>query len=198
MSPTIRNQAKLATIALAAGVAWTAFGVGDASAQSFNVRQFRCVDGDTIRLDVSGLGNQNVCVDGSVNLDLFCACVNRSGNCPNDANKQAEPEELETQQVVEPKNGRARAEVSIPFPTDQDDDLCELGCPGGQSTELVGFETTSDATFELCLTDETGGDCSCADVPEDELLATETCTASGQTVFFQSTDEDCEALFPQD
>lgn len=195
MSPSIRNQAKLAGVALAAGVAFAALGSADVQA-AFNVKQFDCVDGDTIRLDISGLGNQNVCVDGSVDLDLFCACVNNSGNCPNDANKQAEPAEVETNQVVEPKNGRARAEVSLPFPNDQDDDLCELGCPGGQSTELVGFETTSDATFDLCTTDEVAGDpCSCEGV---DLLATETCTVAGQPIFFQSTDEDCEALFPQD
>jgi hypothetical protein len=196
MSPSIRNQAKLATLALAAGVAFTALGSADVQA-AFNVKAFDCVDGDTIRLDISGLGNQNVCVDGSVNLDLFCACVSNSGNCPNDANKQVEPAEVETNQVVEPKNGRARAEVSLPFPNDQDDDLCELGCPRGQSTELVGFETTSDATFDLCTTDEPAGspDCSCEGV---DLLATETCTVAGQPIFFQSTDEDCEALFPQD
>jgi hypothetical protein len=58
MSPTIRNQAKLAGAALAAGLALTAFGAGDARAQSFNVKQFDCVDGDTIKLDISGLGSQ--------------------------------------------------------------------------------------------------------------------------------------------
>jgi hypothetical protein len=122
--------------------------------------------------------------------------VNNSGNCPNDANKQAEPAEIQANQVVEPKNGRARAEVSLPFPDDQDDDLCTLGCPGGQRpTQLVGFETTSDATFDLCITDEPAGstECSCDGVA---TLASETCTASGQTIFFQSTSEDCEALFP--
>ena len=45
MSPTIRNQAKLAGIALAAGLAFTPLGSTDVQA-AFNIKQFDCVDGD--------------------------------------------------------------------------------------------------------------------------------------------------------
>ena len=57
-----------------------------------NVKDFSCTtDPFGVHVDVSGLGNTNVCVDGSATLDLSCACVGGGGNCPSDAKKQTIP-----------------------------------------------------------------------------------------------------------
>jgi hypothetical protein len=193
MFSVISNQAKLAAAALAAALALTAFGSKDARAQ--NVHTFACDDGFGVVVDVRGLGNQNVCVDGVVDLELFCACTNRGGNCANDAKKQITPASVEASAALEPKNGRVRSSLDLVVPGPRDDDECAgLSCPGTQSAQLVGLETTSDATFRLCTTSALPGDeCSC---DTGELLASETCTAAGQRTFFDDTSEDCQALFP--
>ena len=88
MSPTIRNQVKLVGVALAAGLAFTAFGAGDARAQGFNVFTFECADSFEVDVDIRGLGNTNICVTGTATLNEDCACVGGGGNCPVDAKKQ--------------------------------------------------------------------------------------------------------------
>src|SRR5262249_39724460 len=103
---SIRGKAMLTGLALAAFVTSSAFGPGDARA-GFNVKDFSCTtDPFGVHVDVSGLGNQNLCVDGSVTLSLDCACVGGGGNCPTDAKKQTVPVSSQAGQSVEPKNGR--------------------------------------------------------------------------------------------
>jgi hypothetical protein len=136
MSPTIRNQAKLASLAAAAVLAFTAFGSGDARA-AFNVKDFSCTtDPFGVHVDVSGLGNQNLCVDGSVTLSLDCACVGGGGNCTSDAKKATVPVSSQAGQSVEPKNGRVNTSFTLPISIS--DGLCtEPQCGSGQDTKLI-------------------------------------------------------------
>jgi hypothetical protein len=190
---------KLAAAALAAAWALTAFGSGEARAQ--NVKNFSCTTSSSVAVDVSGLGNTNVCVLGAVDLGLFCACVSNSGNCPNDQKKQTVPTTVSADVTVQPKNGRVRATFGLPLPGPIDDEDCTAGnnvlsCPGGQDPELVGFQTTSAADFTLCLTTDQPGGAPCTCDTGEPDLATATCTPAGQTTFFPGTSQDCQALFP--
>jgi hypothetical protein len=161
MSPTIRNQAKLASLAAAAVLAFTAFGPGEARAQSNNVKDFSCTtDPFGVHVDVSGVGNTNLCVDGSVTLDLSCACVGGGDNCPSDAKKQTIPVSSQAGQSVEPKNGRVNTTFTLPISIS--DGLCTAPqCGGGQDTKLIKWDTFppegSPATFRVCTTDAPGG-----------------------------------------
>ncbi|MGH8579338.1 MAG: hypothetical protein ACREVK_04130 [Gammaproteobacteria bacterium] len=122
MSSAIKNQTKLVGIALAAVVVCTAFGPGDAHA-GFVVKKFSCTtDPFGVIVDVSGLGNQNVCVEGSVNVNLNCACAGGGGNCPSDAKKQTTPTTIQSAQAVEPDNGRVTTTFPLPFAAS--DGLC--------------------------------------------------------------------------
>jgi hypothetical protein len=196
---------RLAPVIAIAAAAIIAMAPTDARAQSLNVKTFNCPGtSTTVTVDVSGLGSTNVCVDGSVSLNLNCACETNSGNCPNDQNKQTVPATAESQEVLEPKNGRVRTTVSISLPTSSDDDLCTteapaLNCPSGQDEALVGFQTTSVTSWILCTTiAQVGEDCSCPDDPDDPtVLATDTCgTAPGQLIEFNDVGQDCRDLFP--
>lgn len=196
MSPEWKLS-KLAAAALAVALALPAFGSGEARAQ--NVKNFSCTTSSSVAVDVSGLGNTNVCVTGAVDLGLFCACVNNGGNCPDDKKKQTRPTTISADVTLQPKNGRVRATFGLPLPGPIDDADCTggnapLSCPGGVPPELLGFQTTSPADFTLCTTtDQPGGaPCTC-DLQE---LATATCTPSGQITFFPGTSQDCQALFP--
>jgi hypothetical protein len=195
MSPTLRNQAKLAAVALAAGLALTAFGSGDARA-AFNVKDFSCTDDPFgVTVDVSGLGGTNVCVEGSVEVDLNCACVGGGNNCPNDAKKQTTPATVEAAEAVEPKNGRVTTTFTLPVALN--DGLCTtedpaLTCPGGQDAKLISFETAG-ADFTLCTTTEPAGeDCTCVG---QTPLAETTCGPTSDIVF-PGKRGSCAALFP--
>jgi hypothetical protein len=197
MSPTIRNQAKLAGIALAAVLAFTAFGSGDARA-GFNVKGFSCAaDPFGVNVDVSGLGNTNVCVEGSADVDLDCACVGGGGNCPTDNKKQTTPVTITASQSVEPKNGRVITTFDLDF--NPVDGLCtteapSLNCPSGQDEKLIAWEIPEGgADFTLCTTTVPGGgDCSCAGQP---ALAEQTCGPTSDIVF-PGKRGSCAALFP--
>jgi hypothetical protein len=193
---SIRNQAKLASLAAAAVLAFTAFGPGEARAAD-NVKDFSCTtDPFGVHVDVSGLGNTNVCVDGSVTLSLDCACVGGGGNCPNDAKKQTVPVSSQAGQSVEPKNGRVNTSFTLPISIS--DGLCtEPQCGGGHDTKLIQWDTSapgSPATFRVCTTTQPGGQpCSCDGQP---ILDTTTCGPTSDIVF-PGKIRSCLDLFPQ-
>src|SRR5262245_5587122 len=179
----MRNKAMLAGFALAALVTVGAFGPGEARA-GFVIKTFSCTtEPFGVNVDVSGLGNQNVCVDGSVTLSLDCACVGGGNNCPSDAKKQTIPFSSQAGQSAEPKNGRVTTKFTLPVSIS--DGLCtEPQCGSGQDTKLIQWDTLppdgSPATFRLCKTDVPGGQpCSCDGV---DLLATITCGPTSDIV----------------
>src|SRR4029453_16760112 len=180
---SIKTWAKLAGGALAVAVTVGAFGPGEARA-AFNVKDFSCTtDPFGVHVDVSGLGSTNVCVDGSVTLNLDCACVGGGGNCPSDAKKQTVPVSSQAGQSVEPKNGRVNTTFTLPISIS--DALCtEPQCGGGQDTKLIQWDTSapgSPATFRVCTTAVAGGQpCSCDGQP---ILATLTCGPTSDIVF---------------
>jgi hypothetical protein len=183
MSP---KQAKLAIVAALAVLGFTAFASGDASAQAFNVNQFECSDTPFgVDIDVSGLGNTDVCVLADTDVALNCACAGGGGNCTSDAKKATESATASTAQEVESKNGRAIATVTVPFSTS--DAQCEaaLQCPRGQDAKLVAFDAST--TFQLCASDG-ASPCGCA-----QELDTITCTSSGTP--FPGKRDSCAALF---
>jgi hypothetical protein len=198
MSPSIRNQAKLAGVALAAGLAWTAFGAGDAQAQAFNVQEFACPEGSSAEVDVDirGLGNTNICVVGTVTASVDCACVGGGGNCPRDAQKQTSDITTDTAQELEPQNGRVFTTVSLDF-AEPTDDTCEalLSCPSGQRERLIQFTTEPDgAQFRVC-TLEGGEACNTVTCTELDAIATAECEPVSEEVF-PGRGDNCLALFP--
>lgn len=183
-------------IALIAGLAWAAFGSGEAQAQAFNVHKFECTSEPFgVKVDVRGLGNTNVCIVGSVEVDANCACVNNGGNCPVDAKKQATTVEAQNSETLEPKNGRVVTTSTLPIALN--DGTCGLGdnplttCPSGQTPRLISFETAG-ADFTLCTTDApAGADCSCEG---QQILAETTCGPTSDIVFAGRRGS-CAALF---
>lgn len=192
---SMRSKAILTGLALAAMVTASAFGPGDARA-GFNVKDFSCTtDPFGVHVDVSGLGNQNLCVDGSVTLSLDCACVGGGGNCPTDAKKQTVPVSSQAGQSVEPKNGRVTTTFTLPISIS--DGLCtEPQCGGGQDTKLIQWDTSapgSPATFRVCTTTQPGGQpCSC---DGQTILDTTTCGPTSNIVF-PGKKGSCLRLFP--
>src|SRR4029450_5203351 len=175
---SIKTWVKLAGGALAVAVTVGAFGPGEAQA-AFNVKDFSCTaDPFGVHVDVSGLGNTNLCVDGSVTFSLDCPCVGGGGNCPSDAKKQTVPVSSQAGQSVEPKNGRVNTTFTLPISIS--DGLCtEPQCGSGQDTKFTQWDPSPPppgmpATFSVCTTTEPGGQpCSCDGQP---LLDTTTCS----------------------
>jgi hypothetical protein len=190
---SIKNQVRLAGVALAAALAFNAFGSGEAQA-AFNVKKFECTD-TGVNVDVSGLGGTNLCIEGSVVFDLFCACVNNGGNCPSDAKKQTTDLTAERSLAVEPKNGRVRTPFDLI--AEVGDGNCSgnpanLACPGGQDAKLIKFESDG-RVFTICTTDAAAGTpCSCEGAPSvGDLPQTLTCPPFGQDLV-----DSCLNLFP--
>src|SRR2546430_16017785 len=93
-------------VALAAVLAFTAF-LGDARGQAFNVNKFSCSTTPFgVDVDVSGLGNTDICAIGTANIGLNCACAGGGGNCTSDAKKGTTSTTVSTSQEVEQKKGR--------------------------------------------------------------------------------------------
>ena len=190
---SIRRNAILTGLALAAFVTVGAFGPGEARA-AFNVKKFACTD-PGVNVDVSGLGNTNLCITGSVVLDLFCACENGGGNCPSDAHKQTTSLTASRSLSVQPQNGRVRTQFDLL--AEVGDSNCSgnpanLVCPGGQDAKLVKFESDG-AMFTICTTAAAAGEpCSCEGAPTvGDLPQTQTCPP-----FSQDLIPACLGLFP--
>jgi hypothetical protein len=179
----LTSTLRLVLVFAIAAAAMIAMAPGDARAAD-NVKDFSCTtDPFGVHVDVSGLGNTNLCVDGSVTLSLDCACVGGGGNCPSDAKKQTLPVTSQAGQSVEPKNGRVNTTFTLPISIS--DGLCTAPvCGSGQDTKLIQWDTSepgSPATFRVCTTTQPGGEtCSCDDQP---ILDTTTCGPTSDIVF---------------
>jgi hypothetical protein len=186
MSP---KQAKLAFVAAAVVLAVTAFGRGDAHAQAFNVNKFSCSSTPFgVDVDVSGLGHTDICVIGTADISLNCACAGGGGNCTSDAKKNTSSTTVSTSQELQPKNGRVVATVTVPFSTSDSQCVAAgLTCPSGQTAKLVKFAASEE--FQLCKSDG-ASPCGCAGDPLDTI----TCTSSGTP--FPGKKDSCSALFP--
>jgi hypothetical protein len=178
-------------IALAAVLGVIAFGSTDAAAQGFNVRTFACTSSGNIRVDVRGIGNTNVCVDGSIHVEEDCACVNNSGSCPQAANKKSTDTDTDTSTVLEPKNGRVNTTVLSGVVVSNTCISPPSQCGTGQTPRPIN--QLVEATWTLCATDaQVGESCSC---DSQQTLATasgEGCTTS---THFESKNDSCDALF---
>jgi hypothetical protein len=204
----LASTLRFAPVIAIAAAAMIAMAPADAGA-AFNVKTFEC-SGTGVSVDVSGLGNTNVCIEGTADVDLFCACENKGANCPNAANKQTRGAGAAASLALEPKNGRVRTTFSLEDvpPAQTEDGVCTaaagtefgdlvvagppLNCPGGQKAALVGSEATT--AFTLCTTpNQPGEDCTCVGQP---LLAGPLSCGPTESI---STDvqQDCVALFPE-
>jgi hypothetical protein len=187
------KRAKRAAVAAATVLAFTAFGLGDARA-GFVVKQFSCSTTPFgVNVDISGLGNTNVCIEGSANVNLNCACVGGGDNCPTDTKKQTTPTTISSGLSVEPKNGRVTTTFSLGFnPTDS---LCTAPqCGSGQTTTLISWSIpTGGADFDMCTTTAAAGQlCTCTETSE---LADATCGPTSDIVH-AGKHGSCAALFP--
>src|SRR5262245_50152451 len=103
--------------ALSASVALMGLALpGNALGQAVNVADFSC--GTTpfsVNVDVRGLGTVDVCVTSTATANLSCACVSKSGNCPQAANKATFPTTFKSSATIEPKNGRVHTTVNLPI-----------------------------------------------------------------------------------
>jgi hypothetical protein len=174
MFETFKRAATIAFVA-AALIARVGFG-------AFNEKDFSCTDGG-VSVDVSGLGNTNLCIEGSATVDLDCACAGNGGNCTSDAKKNTFTDSVDSSLSVAPQNGRVRTTFSLAISVN--DSLCTvLGCPGGQTARLVDF-STGGSTFTICTTAAgAGGNCSCDNAPtQGDLPDTLTCGSTSDTPF---------------
>jgi hypothetical protein len=188
----IKVFALFTVLACGAGVAMP----GNAWA-AFNVKNFSCTTTPFgVSVDVSGLGSTNLCVEGSVSLNLFCACVNNSGTCTSDPKKLTNPFSAQSGKSVEPKNGRVRTTFTLPVTID--DTLCtEPQCGSGQDTKLIKWDTSppkgQPATFRVCTTSVAGGgQCSCGGQP---ILDSTTCGPTSD-IPFPGKNNSCASKLP--
>ena len=182
----------VAGLALAAVMGVIAFSSTDAAAQGFNVFTFECTTGGDVKLDVRGLGNTNVCLVGTLDVNADCACANGGGNCPVDAKKQSFESSFTVGFALEPKNGRVLTTVDGGEATD----ICSdnLSCPGGQTAKTV--ISTVDASWTLCTTTAAAGEtCTCGGSGQQALgtLSDGACDTSG--VVFAGKKSSCLNLF---
>lgn len=198
MFATIKSATRplvAAGVALAAAVTLTAFGPGNARA-AFNEKDFSCTTTPLgVSFDVSGLGSTNLCVTGSVDLSLDCACAGGGGNCTSDAKKNILDTSSSSSLSVEPKNGRATGTFQLSIVVN--DALCAaLDCPSGQNEKLVAWDATSGPTFTICTTTAPANSpCSCTGAPtQGDLPDTIVCGPSSATLFPGKRDS-CLNLF---
>lgn len=190
-------MSRVKTLPLATALAIVGAGLalpGNAWA-AFNIKDFLCGStAFTVNVDVSGLGNTNLCVVGKATVNLSCACVGGGGNCPTDAKKQTTPMTVTTDQKLEPKNGRVTATVSLPISLT--DSACTAPvCGSGQTTKLIKYTTAdSQPTFTVC-TLAPGADCTSTSCTSANTLDSINCGPASATVF-PGKHNSCSALFP--
>jgi hypothetical protein len=182
------ERAKRAAVAAAAVLAFTAFGLGDARGQAFNVNEFSCSTNPFgVNVDVSGLGHTDICVIAAVDTDLNCACAGGGGNCTSDAKKNTIATTSTSSTAVQQKNGRAMATVPVTVTATDAQCAANLTCPSGQTAKLVSFAASAD--FTLCTSDG-AATCGCA----TQIAEPITCSTSGTG--FSGKKGSCAALFP--
>jgi hypothetical protein len=136
MSPLIRKQVRLATLALAGMLAFLVFGSGDAQAQNPHfvgdvVNQGITGTSDVVTGKVAGLGGQAWTVRVTADATALFACRNRGGNFPADPKKQAISAEVSGTARVTPDPGNDVFRIVLgPIGT-------TLTCPGGQVVVLA-------------------------------------------------------------
>jgi hypothetical protein len=193
MSPPIRNQAKLAGVALAAGLAFTAFGSEDASAQARRTSLECTILGDgSVVYDfaISGVGNEDLCVVAASDFEFDCACVNNGGQCPNAAAKQTLEESASEGLNLEPRNGQITGQITV---SAEAEGACDdLSCPG-QTATLIQV-TTDPGTLQV-FEDFTTTDSTCTPEEGARAIRTARCDVQSQTQEFGDPSEDCLALF---
>src|SRR5215471_661861 len=182
----IRWAAVTATVALAIGGLALP---GNALGQAVNVADFSC--GTTpfsVNVDVRGLGSTDICVTSTATVNLSCACVNKSGSCPQAANKATTPTTFKSSATVEPKNGRVHTTVNLPISVNDQSCTAPEGCGSGQTVKLIEFASVdSQPTFTLF-----SGPC---DATTGKLAGPLNCgPTAGQP--FAGKGGSCLALFP--
>ena len=152
---------------------------------------FACTSDESgVNVDLRGLGNSNICIEGGETIDLNCACVGGGNNCPSDVKKQTFRTTLSSSESVAPQNGR----VTETFSLGSADLSCpsSFTCPGGQTPEVISFSSTG-ATFEACTTTTPAGQaCTCEG---QTALKQTTCGAAGPTVLNPGKHNSCANLF---
>jgi hypothetical protein len=98
-----------------------------------------------VSFDERGLGNENVDYTLTADATALFACLNRGGNHPQAANKEAFEGQVSTGASFEPKNGRVVADLTAgPLAAPQ------FTCPSGQRRVLAAVTYTN-----IVLTDTT-------------------------------------------
>jgi len=185
------ERTKWAAVATAVALAIGGLALpGNALAQGStpNVADFSC--GTTpfsVNVDVRGLGTTDVCVTSTATVNLSCACVNKSGSCPQAANKATFAQTVKSEATIEPKNGRVHTTVNLPISVNDQSCSAPEGCGSGQTVKLVEFATEdSQPTFTLAT-----GSC---ESPGPTLSSINCGPTSGQP--FPGKGGSCLALFP--
>ena len=98
-----------------------------------------------VSFDERGLGNENVDYTLTANATALYACLNRGGNHPQAANKEAFEGQVSEGESFEPKNGRVVADMTAgPLLAPQ------FTCPSGQQRVLAAVSYSN-----IVLTDTT-------------------------------------------
>jgi len=102
----------------------------------------------TVTGSVAGLGNQNIDVILTAELDVEVICRNPAGNIAPGQTQQTTV--TGTQTNIEVKNGRATFSVTTSAPT-LDPTLTpkQLGCPNNKWTASIGEVTVVSATLQI-------------------------------------------------
>jgi hypothetical protein len=192
----LTSTLRLVPVFAIVAAAMIAMAPGDARA-AFDEKSFSCTTTPFgVAFDFSGLGHTNLCLQGSVTLDLDCACAGGGGNCTSDAKKNTFTTTSSSSLSVEPKNGRASGTFQLPISVS--DGLCAaLDCPSGQTEKLVDFTATDGgATFTICATTApAGGSCTCDLPAQGDLPDSRTCGPISGTPF-PGKHNSCSNLFP--
>jgi hypothetical protein len=184
MSPAIRNQAKLAGVALAAGFALTAFGAGDAWAANTQFNKGPFNDGverdgtDDVSGKITGLGNEDVRIVADASAAVLEVCINRGGNHPEAANKESTIADVEASATFpSPKNGNLNFTLTLEPPD------TGLTCPGNQVLRVACAEY-ADKTVTV------------EQPPFTVVIGpTETDPSSASAIFLAEFTQECDELF---
>jgi hypothetical protein len=190
----LNSTLRFVPVIAVAAAAMIAMAPTDARAQANNVNIFECADsgGVAVRVDVTGLGNGDLCVVADITEEVDCACVGGGGNCTSDAKKETSVGTITAAQKVEAKNGRVDTTVTPTVPTPS---CAAPQCGSGQTTTLIQFSAVGD--FRVCTLGP-GVTCSAANCPENSanVIATADACGPANTIVFRGKKDSCVDLFP--
>jgi hypothetical protein len=151
---------------------------------------FACTANGSVDIDVSGLGHTNLCLVGSIDATLNCACAG-GGNCTSDAKKASVETTITPAILLQSKNGHVNTTVPVTLPGVDCSEL--LDCPSGQTARLIS--DTFDATWTLCVSD-TCTATTCAEAEASAQLGTlENGSCDSGAVLFTGKHSSCLNLF---